>query len=1700
VKDAPKIAGVDSFIADWLAPRLPEGSPLQTRLLEASDKFRELAGENHRKKISTGPAYDEEVRLQNELDTLITEARAALVEPGLFGPADTIAMGGYRQPVPDPRYVAEPGPLDPMADLRAKVTALAPDDDAGYDALVERYGLEAVSAAENAAEIAAEPIAPRGAATTFRADVDSAPDIPATYRLIELDDLLTSDRTGYPSGLQLRDRGKGGKAGRLEAEQQVETMSKQFRSDDSLRIVDNGWEGTQIVRESDAAVVSGNGRTGAMRRLTDAQYAIYRARLRERAAEYGLTPEQVDAMERPVIVREIPDELATADLARRLNEATGGATRGEKASAVAAAITAEDLRALDISDGGKVEGALRTIAGAAFVQRVFGKLTAAERRSLLSDGELTDTGRTLIKTAMLAKVIPDVKLVTRLVDSADDTPIGKIRNGLMESIGQLATAKSLFEEGQRFATLDITGDIAVAVGWLDRVKASGGDPLEGLGLAGPAVRGGEQVSLLDVRADLTPQQAWIAEVLWKLGGSSGGSVRGVREFLQAYANKVIASEDPNAVMMFGGEPDLTSLLRGIVGDVNEARTAAAEGSMFGAETVPLPPNAAGDVTLAPAFETDTGNMRTPVTASQPMMSVEDLTAEINSRVTPGGRLDITVEPERLIDLVDQFGEHPEVVWTTGDDALDTAMADILARDVARREYADLAEAYGRGDETVRQSAFEELVAGANEGSLTGPQFLLLRFLSGGDLRRMADGSYNPTRVTFIRDLVTEGRGLIDQLSIVKRRYPDTFRVESGAGPAETRIIRGRDVDVDPATYEATTGMPPDMSRVDAQAGEIAQAPGHVLATSENRPLAQAIVRARGGEEKLPDGTRLLEINRPDEARILQTLEQRIAAKQAQVDEIRAKIDEALAKPIETNLDTAFADDATRELWGRLMRPGQPEFSKYLSEPTGLGEIVDAITSIERGVLGDLTPQEGALLREQLMAVMGEIVGTTKTAREALRRTERTGRVKPAGPTVPARGPTRKGQPAVEWNPASVPDDLALLAHELAPVVTRDDTLPPLEGFDGVQYVLAKAPSKGKVTGQPIAPRLFWREDLITQADRIVPGFADEIAAGPRRKTLPARINDSIVGRGIEWLVGGRPEQVIRSQTLAHFKERLLGETADLLTPDEYKAFEWDVAAIYRAWRHDLETRTKVGVPLHRRISLLPAREADDIALRVLKERHEGELPGWYAASGVKPSEAWRYADNRLRQFFRNGGEGDLGRMTEVLYESGPVKRLGSMARGLIPLYHMYRFMLDVRWLMLEFTESPLIALGRGGPGAFAEGMKASLPGGMKRGQGREPFLMGKDALAANRENWAHWMAVTDTGAMLRLRDRFMLATLRREQPEVLIKALKELAANDAELSQTLRRFGDSPEAWLTRLDRDWQGLMARSKPLTTAEAKAVWEPFLRDKVIDQLTYDRLVAARRYTPIAALDQAIAETAGDVRIQRLYQQLQVKNNELWNELASVFYGQPDRSNLQRILNHPLLYWPLSYQIKATKWLANILFDRALGVDTGSGGAWTIQQVHDEHVRRMTSDPEYAAFFERNKTLLFLAQMIIPITPFDIGVSLSPFTRLVLQRDQSNTEEDEAYRRNIFSVGPGYTFFALLPRLIAEQQKAGAAMFGTFGKEQGVPGLNELDRFFPATIPVKPSKKSTLEALSQEAFGGYANDPRQLLLPQGESRYGP
>jgi hypothetical protein len=249
---------------------------------------------------------------------------------------------------------------------------------------------------------------------------------------------------------------------------------------------------------------------------------------------------------------------------------------------------------------------------------------------------------------------------------------------------------------------------------------------------------------------------------------------------------------------------------------------------------------------------------------------------------------------------------------------------------------------------------------------------------------------------------------------------------------------------------------------------------------------------------------------------------------------------------------------------------------------------------------------------------------------------------------------------------------------------------------------------------------------------------------------------------------------------------------------------------------------------------------------------------------------------------------------------------------------------------------------------------------------------------------------------------------------------------------------------------------------TEAEAAAFFKPWEEAGIASADEVAGWVAARRYTSHPAIEEQLRLTVGEPVMVAVWQRLAAINQGLFHELTSAFFGQENRSNIQRMANHPFLFWPISYQIKATKWLLRIMLENTAGVDTGATTGFAFQRAYDQHKARWATEERYRDSFARNKNLLFLAGMIFPIVPTELGVSLSPWTRMLMGQ-----VTDQPYNRQFggFGFGPVYTMLGLLPRIIAEQTQPGARF-------EHAPGADIARGFLPITYSRADPRDASFE----------------------------
>lgn len=333
------------------------------------------------------------------------------------------------------------------------------------------------------------------------------------------------------------------------------------------------------------------------------------------------------------------------------------------------------------------------------------------------------------------------------------------------------------------------------------------------------------------------------------------------------------------------------------------------------------------------------------------------------------------------------------------------------------------------------------------------------------------------------------------------------------------------------------------------------------------------------------------------------------------------------------------------------------------------------------------------------------------------------------------------------------------------------------------------------------------------------------------------------------------------------------------------------------------------------------------------------------------------------------------------------------------LYYQFRFALDVRFHAMNYFESQLLYTGRAGlrRGEIDTGMFGMT----------EARLRHLDTDPTNNTGYATGRARFDYVYRTFLKEQpdAIRKGLQAEDPRLMDQALRELADFDPQLHDMIVNAGGGTDAWMKAMN-DWYGRMLDTA--TDAEGNAVIDLALATEI-------------EKTP------ALAE---------VYGALAQVNKDLWTNARSTFYGNPNRSRAERFLNSYLLYWPLSYQIKATKWMLRIMYDRAGGLPTNAAGAVILNRVAQSHQQLLATDAKYADWYEKHPTLVFLAQMLIPISPSSIGVSISPPLR-ALFFGQSKA---------IWDVGPIYTA-RMAPKLGAE------VMTDLYPSLKDIPVINEL-----------------------------------------------
>lgn len=418
-----------------------------------------------------------------------------------------------------------------LAGLHERQVDLTPENGYGPAFDAERQDLATQAAElerERAAISATWPRATHGAATSF--STEAGVKLDGQYALMDADDLQTSHdeymqaNPLYPAELQPRDRG------RHASEMQVQGISQKL-DPARLGVSADAATGAPIVG-ADGLVESGNGRTIALKRIyrvPGAKAAEYRQWLRDSAAQFGLTPEAVEGMAKPVLVRVRSTPVNRAEFARQANASTvQRMAPSEQALSDARRLTS--LEGLQSDEDGDFTGSRD------FIRQFMAGLPITEQADLVeADGRLSTAGYRRIQNAVLAKAYGDSATLRRMTESLDNN-LANISKALTRVAPTIAAARERMDAGTLHQA-DIAPDLLQAVEGLSALKEKGWTAAQELGqqdLAGPRY---------------TPEAAMLLEFL----ADNARSPRRIAEFLQRYYEELERSGDPSQPSMFGDD-------------------------------------------------------------------------------------------------------------------------------------------------------------------------------------------------------------------------------------------------------------------------------------------------------------------------------------------------------------------------------------------------------------------------------------------------------------------------------------------------------------------------------------------------------------------------------------------------------------------------------------------------------------------------------------------------------------------------------------------------------------------------------------------------------------------------------------------------------------------------------------------------------------------------------------------------------------------------------------------------------------------------------------------------------------------------------------------------------------------------------------------------------------------------------------------
>lgn len=300
----------------------------------------------------------------------------------------------------------------------------------------------------------------------------------AEYVVMELGDLIMSmlptrqENPAFPQHLQPRNRD------RAALWQLASSRSKNIEPNWYLADVPYLQDGTPIIGD-DMVVESGNGRVLSLTLASiqsSKQWRKYENQLRRDIEKYGLTAQDLEGKNNPVLVRRRLSQVNRRAFVREANDPNQvGFSSAEQAAMSAENLSDALMHQFTLTSGINLRAMLLTDTNKPFITAFLAKFSPEERAKLVdAKGMINADGIARIEQGMLARTFggeAGQMMVSQFIEQTSDT-MKRLETAIRESLPFLASAEHLVKVGMRPAELSIAEDIAKAVVILNDLQRS----------------------------------------------------------------------------------------------------------------------------------------------------------------------------------------------------------------------------------------------------------------------------------------------------------------------------------------------------------------------------------------------------------------------------------------------------------------------------------------------------------------------------------------------------------------------------------------------------------------------------------------------------------------------------------------------------------------------------------------------------------------------------------------------------------------------------------------------------------------------------------------------------------------------------------------------------------------------------------------------------------------------------------------------------------------------------------------------------------------------------------------------------------------------------------------------------------------------------------------------------------------------------